>query len=265
MFATILAAVVAWTLLAADGLTATNVRMTYGVLGPARQDARFLPGDDFDLSFDIEGAKVNAAGKVLYALGMEVTDNQGKVRFRQIPNDLEADAPSGGKGLPACASVHVGLDQEPGAYTVKLTIKDRVAGAAHELTRTCQVLPKAFGLVRLTTTSDPEGKVPTAVFQPGKPSWINFAAVGFGQAKSTGQPHVSVRMRVADEAGRSALAKPSMGEITKDVPASTRALPMQFALEISRPGKFTVELTATDHLAGQTVNLSFPITVTKAK
>jgi hypothetical protein len=259
------AAVVALTLMDVDGLTATNVRTTYGILGPLRRDSRFLPGDDFVLSFDIEGAKVNAAGKVLYSIGMEVTDSQGKVRFRQIPNDLEADVSSAGKSLPTCASVQIGLDQEAGAYTVKVTVKDRVAGATREITRTCQVLPKAFGLVRLTTTSDPEGKVPTLFLQQSKPGWINFAAVGFGHAKASGLPHVSVVMRVSDEAGRSALAKPSTGEITKDVPPNARALPMQFALEINRTGKFTVELTATDHVAGQSVNVYFPVTVAKAK
>jgi hypothetical protein len=246
-------------------LTVTNVRMTYGVLGPPRSDTKFLPGDDFVLSFDIDGAKVNAAGKVLYSVGMEVSDNKGKVRFRQLPNELEAAAPSGGNRLPACASVQIGLDQEPGQYTVKVSITDRVAGATREITRTCAVLPKGFGLVRLTTTSDPEAKVLAASFQQGQPGWINFAAVGFGQAKSTGQPHVSVVMRVTDEAGRSALTKPSLGEITKDVPASARALPMQFALAINRTGKFTVELTATDLVTKQSVNLSFPVTVLKAK
>ena len=72
-------------------------------------------------------------------------------------------------------------------------------------------------------------------------------------------------MRVADEAGRSVLAKPSTGEISKDAAANARALPMQFALEINRSGKFTVELTATDHAAGKTVTVSFPLTVAKAK
>jgi hypothetical protein len=259
-----LVAAVAWTLMDAGGLTITNARSTYGTLGPVRRDARFLPGDDFHLCFDIEGAKANAAGKVLYSLGMEVTDSQGKVRFRQIPNDLEADAPRS-KGLPACASIQIGLDQDPGVYTVKVTVKDRVSGATGEITRTCQVTPKAFGLVRVTVTSDAEGKVPAAVLQERKPAWINFAAVGFAQGKSGGQPHVSVVMRLTDEAGRSALAKPSMGEISKDVPANARALPMQFALEINRAGKFNVELTATDHVTGQSVNVSYPITVVKGK
>src|SRR5207245_7778501 len=203
--------------------------------------------------------------KILYSVGMDVTDNQGKVRTGQIPNDREAAAPPAGKSLPACASVQIGLDQEPGAYTVKVTVKDRVAGATCEITRTCQILPRAFGLVRLTTTSDPDAKVPAPFLQQGKPGWINFTAVGFGHAKSGGQPHVSVVMRVSDEAGRSALARPSLGEISKDVPANARALPMQFALEINRAGKFTVELTATDHVTGQSVNVSYPVTVVKGK
>jgi hypothetical protein len=40
---------------------------------------------------------------------------------------------------------------------------------------------------------------------------------------------------------------------------------MQFALEINRTGKFTVELTATDHVTGQTAQVSFPVTVVPAK
>jgi hypothetical protein len=246
-------------------LTATNVRTTYGVLGAPRPDTKFLPGDDFVLSFDIEGAKVNAAGKVLYAVAMDVNDNRGKVRFRQLPNDLEVDAPANGQRIPACAKVQIGLDQEPGPYTVKVSVTDRVAGATREITRSCEVLPKAFGLVRLTTTRDPEAKIPAPAFRQGQTGWINFAAVGFGRGKSSGLPHVNVVLRVLDQAGRSISAKPWTGEISKDVPGSARALPMQFALAINRPGKYTAELTATDQITGQSASLSLPLDVAKAK
>src|SRR5262249_27418805 len=154
-----------------------------------RPNTQLLPGDDFVLSFDIQGAKVNASVKILYSVGMEVTDNKGKVLFRQIPNDLEADAPPRRKSLPACPSVQRGLDQEPGQSTIKVSVKDRPAGVTREITETCDILPKAFGLVRLTTPSDREAKVPTAVFRQSQPSRINFAAVGFGHEQSTGQPH----------------------------------------------------------------------------
>jgi hypothetical protein len=117
----------------------------------------------------------------------------------------------------------------------------------------------------LTTTRDAEAKIPMFAFGQGQPGWINFAAVGFGRGKSSGLPHVSVAMRVLDQAGRSISAKPWTGEITKDVPSSARALPMQFALAINRPGKYTAELTATDQITGQSMSLSLPLNVVKAK
>jgi hypothetical protein len=249
----------------ASSLAVSNVRTTYGVLGPQRPDTKFLPGDDFVLSFDIEGATINPAGKVLYSVGMEVTDHQRKILFKQLPNDLEAKAPAAGKRIPACAKVQIGLDQEPGAYTVKVSVTDRVAGVTREFTRTCEILPRAFGLVRLTTTNDPEARLPALSFRQGQPGWINFAAVGFGRGKSTGQPHVSVVMRVLDTAGRPVLPQPSRGEVTKDVPAGARALPMQFTLAINGIGNFRAELAATDHVTGQTVSQSLPLTVTRAK
>jgi hypothetical protein len=251
--------------LQADQLAVTNVRPTYGVLGAPRSDTKYLPGDEFVLSFDIQGAKVNPAGKILYSVGMEVTDPKGQVQFKQLPNDLEAEARSGSTTLPACASVQIGLDQEPGTYTVKVSVTDRVAGVTREIARTCEILPRAFGLVRVRITSDSEGRNPVGSLRLGQTVWINFAAVRFGSNPSSKQPQVSVVMRVLDAAGRPILGKPSRGEITKDVPANVRALPMQFALAVNRTGKFTVELTATDHIAGKTCNVSFPITVAKAK
>src|SRR6202011_6041401 len=100
-------------------LTLTNVRSTYGILGPTRADNKVLPGDTVVLSFDMEGAKVDANGKVLYSIGMEVDDSNGKVLYKQAPQDREALLPAGSKALPAAANMTVGLDQKPGEYTLK--------------------------------------------------------------------------------------------------------------------------------------------------
>jgi len=260
-----LLATVALAPLQADRLAVTNIHATYGVLGPPRPDTKFLPGDELVLSFDIQGAKVSPAGKILYSIGMEVTDQNGKVQFKQLPNNLEAEPRPGHSGLPARATVPIGLDQEPGKYTIKLSVSDRAAGVTREFSRSFEILPRAFGLVRLHTTSDSEGRQPIGSLRQGQTAWINFAAVGFGHNASGGQPHVSVVMRILDAAGRSILGKPSKGEIMKDVPANARALPMQFALEVNRTGKFTVELTATDQIGRQTCTVNFPLTVGKAE
>jgi hypothetical protein len=246
-------------------LKLTNVRTTYGVLGPSRPDTKFLPGDLFVLSFDIEGAKADAGGKVLYSIGMDVLDGKGKVRFRQVPRDLETTVEPGSKTLPAYASLQIGLDAQPGDYTVKLTVTDRAAKASQELTRSCQLLPKAFGIVRLTTTSDSDGQTPAPSFQAGKSGWINLIVVGFGRDAAKKQPNVNVVLRVLDEKGRPALAKPITGDVNKDIPEKTDGLPLQFVLRLKQPGKYTVELQATDKITDGTATLSFPLTVVKAK
>src|SRR4051812_8954390 len=52
-------------------LQLTNDRPTHGLLGATRSDLKFLPGDFFFLTFDIEGLQVNERGKALYTMAME--------------------------------------------------------------------------------------------------------------------------------------------------------------------------------------------------
>jgi hypothetical protein len=245
-------------------LTLTNPRLTYGTFGAPRPNNKFLPGDSFVLAFEIEGIHVDADGKVLYSIGMEVSDRSGKVHFKQLPRDLETVNALGGNRLPAYASLHVGLDHDPGTYTVKVTVTDRVAKASKSLTMSGEILPRAFGLVRPIVTSDPEGKSPTAFPVEGEPVWISFAAVGFGRDAS-GKPDLSVNLRVFDETGKPTLAKPFVGVVHDDTPKNVHAVPMQFALNLNRPGKFTIQLDAADKATGKMANLSLPLTVMKAK
>jgi hypothetical protein len=40
---------------------------------------------------------------------------------------------------------------------------------------------------------------------------------------------------------------------------------VQFALSLSRPGKFTLELKATDQVSGQSATVTYPLTVLPAR
>ena len=80
-----------------------------------------------------------------------------------------------------------------------------------------------------------------------------------------GKPNLSVTMRVLDESGKPTRAKPFHGELATETHASIRALPMQFALDPNRAGKFTIEINATDKTSGKTATLSLPLTVAKVK
>jgi hypothetical protein len=243
-------------------LAITHVRTTYGVLGAPRPDNKFLPGDEFTLSFDIEGIKVDSAGKLFYSIGMEVTDRDGKVQFKQEPRDQEATNSLGGTSLPACANLQIGLEHAPGTFTLKVTVTDLVAKTSQSVTSTYEVLPKEFGLVRPAITADPEGRFPVPCVGQGQSLWVNFASVGFGRDKGKGQPNLSVTMSVLKENGDPVVDKPAKGEVVnQDVPAKALALPMQFTLAPNRAGKFTVVLKAMDNVNGKSATLSLPLTV----
>jgi hypothetical protein len=242
-------------------LNLTNIRPTYGLLGPARPDARALPGDTLCLEFDIEGITVAADGKVRYSMSLEALDAQGKVIYRQNATDQEALASLGGKSVPAQARLDIGLDQPAGDYTVKVTVTDRATKHTRSFTQKVQVLPADFGIVQLKTTSDPGGTVPAGVVGTGQSIWVNFAVVRFERVRGMSQPNVQFEMRILDEDGKPTLAKTETGIINQDVPAADKLLGGQFPISVNRPGKFVVEIKAVDKIAGKSATLSFPLTV----
>jgi hypothetical protein len=250
----------------ADGLTLSRVRLTHGVLGPVRKDNQVLPGDSLFISFDIGGVTTGPGGRVRYSTTTEITDGQGRVLFQQPSQDREVANALGGDRLPAFARIDVGLGAPPGEYGVKVTVTDRDGKKSQTLTHKVQVLPKAFAVVGLTTTRDPEGHLPAGLLAPGETLFVNASVVGFGRgAGPEGQPHVALALRILDASGKPTLSEPFTGAVNKDVAAAAVALPVQFVVGLNRPGKFTAELTATDKVANKTSTLSFPVTVHAAQ
>jgi hypothetical protein len=245
----------------ADDLRLTNVRPTHCVLGPARAADKVLPGDSYVVSFDIEGITMDDAGKARYSVGVDVSGVDGKVHFKQEPREQDAQTSLGGGRLPAYAQINVGLEAKPGEYTLKATVTDLATGKSATLTRKAEVLPKEFGMVRLTTSSDPDGRYPVSVSGSGEWLFLHVGVVGFARNGSGKQPDVAVTMRIVDEDGKPTTAKPVTVKVDKDVPETASSIPVRLLLSLNRPGKFTVELTATDRVSNKTATLSFPLAV----
>jgi hypothetical protein len=245
---------------AQSGLSLTNVRSTHGLLGPQRQNDTLAPGDMLFVCFDIEGIRIDEEGKVRYSMAIELSDASGKVVFRQAPKEQEARASLGGASVPAYARLDVGVDTPRGDYQMKITVKDLASGQEQSFTRRLKVLAKDFALVRTTVTLDTEAHYPAAVFACGQGVWVHSSAVGFAQDGGK-KPNVVFEMRVLDDSGRPTLAKPVTGTPPKDLPDKLSGLPMAFPLTLNRPGKFTVELQASDQVSGKKVKTSFPIVV----
>jgi hypothetical protein len=247
-------------------LALTNAQFTQGYMGAERTGNQFLPGDVVYLRFDIENISVDETGRIRYRMGMELRDARGKPLFRQEPADRVAYNALGGTTLPSMAQVDVGLDQQPGTYTLVLTVTDLVTKATDNLERKFEVLKPAFGLVRLSTSADADdhGRVPP-LGAVGSNLFVNFFAVRFGRDQAKKQPNVRVEMVVRDEAGNPTVARPFVAVANEGVPEKASLLAMQFSLALNRPGKFTVELKATDLIGNQIARLSFPLQVVKAR
>jgi len=250
-----------------DDLKLSNVRSTYGMLGAPRTDTKLVPGDWFWLTFDIENMYIDPeTGRSQYSMGMEILDAQGNRKFGKKPQDVEAVNFFGGSSVPASAHVEIGSDTDPGEYTMVITVTDRGAkpNKSATLKRSYTVLPKGFGIVRVSTTLDSAGTIPApSTGTAGQFYHFNFYTVGFERSKSSPdrEPSISYEMTILDDKGKPTLTKPIAGEAGKDVPASLKVVPMQLILNLNRPGKFTMTLKATDNISKKKAEVSFPLTV----
>jgi hypothetical protein len=261
---TVLTAVLAITLGSAQGgkLSVANDRLTYGHLGPARPNAKYLPGDVLHLAFELQHIKFDANGKASYAMGLEVLDGAGKDLYRQKPSNATALNHLGGDRLPCVANLQIPPVAPPGMYKFRVQVQDRATNQSVTIERMIEVLPAAFGLIQIGTSADREGHIAwSPVGVVGDAIHLNFSTIGFARDKKTKQPKVQVALRVLDDQGKPVNASKLTGTADSDIPESFAIIPMQFGITLNRPGRFTLELTATDHLTGQTARATFPLRV----
>jgi hypothetical protein len=262
MFSTLaLAAAISVSASQAGSLNLTNVRTTYGELGAVRTETKYLPSDLVFVAFDIEGLAVNADGKVAYTMSMEVADKAGKPVFKQEkPADSEELLPLGGNRLPARAFVSLKPDQEPGNYVCKVTVTDKGTRVSKTLEKPFEVIPAAFGIIALITTSDIKGEQfssPTGVV--GQNLFVHFALIGIGRGPDK-KPNAAAEMRIFDDQKKPTFPKPITAVVPKELPEDEPAL-FRFAIPFNREGNFTAEFKAVDNVTGKTSTVSFPIRV----
>jgi hypothetical protein len=253
----------------AGDLKLTNVRMTIGELGGTRSSNKFLPGDIAFIGYDINGLTIAPDGTTSYKMAMEVQDGTGKPIFKQDPRDLKDFVPLRGNTIPARAFITIGLDQDPGNYTCNITVEDPKTKAKGSLSVKFEVLKRDFGVVAVYTTYDERGLLPgptTGVV--GQTMFIQFTVASFQRDPKSKikQPNIEVELQILDERGTPILTKPSthVQDDTSPQKVDEKAgmVAMQpFAMFLSRAGKFTFRITATDKVANKKATYELAMTV----
>jgi hypothetical protein len=239
-------------------LAIKNPRPTYGLLGQERKEKEVLIGDVFTLAFDIEGLQVKEDGSIQYSVGMDLIGPDGKSQFEQKPQDLDAVNSLGGSSVPAFAIVEIRTDTKPGNYTLKITVKDRLANTSKELSYPFKIAPPTLGFVQCTLQyPDMTYRPAPPIAAPGQAYWVNFTAVGYELDKTKGnQPNFSVEMRVLDANGKPTITKTPSAVIDgtkKPVDEGFKKMvPLQFPLQLNRPGRYTIEMTIKDNVSNKT-------------
>jgi hypothetical protein len=239
-----------------------HVRPTYGYLGAVRPKEGMLPGDIAHVSFDIKGLKTDGRGRAAYSVAIEIRDDKGDLLYEQKPINAVAQNYFGGDTLPCSATIDVPVDAKPGVRNWKVTVEDRTTKQSVSLEGKGEVLKPRFGLIRVGTFADPEGRVPVPpVGVTGSTLYLDFSAVSFARDPKTKQPDLQVELRVKDDKGQTTFTEPLSGRVKEDVPESLNVVPMQFPLTLNRPGRFTVELSARCVLCGATTTVTIPVRI----
>ncbi len=258
---------------AQGGLELKNVHLAYGPLGQERKDAAVLPGDILWVVFDIEGMQPDAKDIIKYSMGTKLTDKNDKLIFEKEPEPLEAFNPLGGTHVPASANVQVGLDTAPGDYVFTVTVTDLNAKKTQSLSQKFQVVPPRFGMVRVGfhyPYPQRDSVLPPAPPQgvAGQLYVLSFTLVGWDFDEKTKNPDLLAEVQITDEAtGKSTLNQPIQGKVQNilDEFKKLKVIPMDFPLNLNRPGKFKLTFTATDKVSGKKVESSLNLTVVEMK
>ncbi len=263
MFTTLALALVLGGPGAANGpLEITDVRSTYGYLGSPRPRTGTIPGEIVHFAFNIKNLTLDKQGRAHYTMAMEILDSKGQVYYKEAPHNAVAQNCLGGNSLPCTAQLAVALDTPPGEYTMRVTIQDRKTKKTATFEGKGKVLPATFGLIRVGTFADAEGKVPApSVGVVGSTLYVNFAAAHFARDKKTKQPNLFVKMRVLDDKGKPTFSEPLTGRANKDIAENDAIVPMQFGLTLNRAGRFTIELEATCEICGSSTRVQLPLRV----
>lgn len=243
-------------------LTLANVRMTVGELGPTRKGTALVPGDILFVAYDIEGLSMDPDGTTRYTMAMEVSDAAGKSVFKQDPRELTDFVPLRGNKLPARAFVTIGLDQDAGNYACKMTVTDPKTKATGTLAVKFEVVKARFDVVAVHTTFDERGEVsaPTTGMV-GQTIFVQFSLASFARDVKTKQPNVELQFEVMDDQGKPTLGQPRKHVQDSGVGEKAGAFGMRFPLFMSRPGKFTVRVSAADKVANKAAVYELPVTI----
>lgn len=246
----------------AGELQFVTVECAQGIFGPVRESDVFHPVDVIDLRYHVKGLTLDPQGKCDLLLSLRITDADGAI-IKTFERTIQQVMGFGGDEFYGHASYLAPEEIDPGEYTFRITLHDRIADKtiAQEKKLTCK--ERGFRISILRTFRDPERRV------PGGTRWtvnerLHFALVVVGEDRSRGRVNLKLQIQVTDDEGNNLIPEPIKSEMTENRPEvleKASSITMAGAIGLHSPGKFRLKITIQDVLTGQTATEVYPIQV----
>jgi hypothetical protein len=261
----LLAATLALTLSAATAeakLEIRDVQAAHGQFGPVRKSAEYVAGDQVYFRYTVTGLRTDDEGQVRADIVMRLTDAKG-TRLLDKETALLALLALGGDTLTADASIDLDEGFPPGEYELVVEFRDVTAKDQASFRRKFTVKAPEFALVRVRFSHDEEGKAAApAGGRVGQNLVVRLRAVGFDRSK--GEIDIEMELDILDASGKAVTPRPIRAVVQNAEPDEVRRtdrLDLWSALNLNRPGDFTLRITVLDKMTGKKVVFESPLKV----
>jgi hypothetical protein len=241
-----------------------NIQVTYGPLGPERKTLDIYPYDEPFFRFTVTGAKPDAEGKVDGSVVLQVLDGAGKV-VGENQTPAKGVLVLGGNSYPFSVSLPIGQQVPPGKYTVKITVRDNLSKESAAFQRKITVKPLDLKIVRIQFYHDLEGKsAAPAGGTLGETLCFDLRVIGFDRSKE--RIFTEIAWRIFDSDGQEVSPKGATFDIRQDDAKAVKKWEFlrygSNSFILTRVGKFTLRITASDRLGKKSTTFEVPIQVT---
>ncbi len=242
----------------ADAIDIKNFRPCYApvYLGTERKGDKLLPGDVLFATYDIVGLKSDPkTGKASFVTVVELFDAGATPLFPAKETPSEVAFHLGGGRIPSDLHVQMGRNQKPGKYRMRLTVLDRLANEQKSFIHQFELMPPTFGIGAVVAPS---------IGFSGLPYATEFALFDL-TLDAQKKPNVEVVMQVLDDSGKP-VSPPVTSTLPNDLPVGAdlqteNFVPIRYPIFLNRPGRFTIDIYAKDHVGKKEARLTYPLTV----
>jgi hypothetical protein len=228
---------------------------------PGQKESVGYPGDWVCFRYLVTGFQTNADGRVNAQTTLTLTDASGK----EVVSVSKPWSQAAVLGMGAASHI-IGFEVTdklpPGEYSAKVVVQDSAGGCSASFSRPVTIRPVEWAISAIEFFRDPEGRF-QASLNATLGEQLFYKVKIIGQEKD--RVDCELRIEVLDSAGKDVLTKPCVFPCVADNAEVLRNLPFLRADGImptfTRPGKFTLRVTATDRIKNRTAVYSAPLKI----